>query len=89
VGSKRACIRFVERAPALLRSENMTTQEPPTVPLARELELLRVVSLKEAAAVGGVSVDTLRRRRADKILQLSPRRKGMRLRDALALSAGK
>jgi hypothetical protein len=47
--------------------------------------MLRVVPIREAAQLAGVSEDTLRRRRADKIIQLSPRRQGMRVRDALML----
>jgi hypothetical protein len=49
-------------------------------PLERE----RIVSLAEAARLRGVSEDTLRRHNSDKIIQLSPRRQGMRVRDALA-----
>jgi hypothetical protein len=48
----------------------------------------RVLSLPEAAKLMGVSVDTLRRRHSEKILQLSPRRRGMRLRDALLRNVG-
>ena len=38
-----------------------------------------------AAELAGVSEDTLRRRRPDKIIQLSPRRQGMRVKDALMM----
>jgi hypothetical protein len=48
-------------------------------------ELDRVVSLQQAARLMGVSPDTIRRRHSEKILRLSPRRQGMRLRDALLL----
>jgi hypothetical protein len=51
------------------------------------IELERIVSLEEAARLGGVSTDTLRRNYPEKILQLSPKRRGMRLRDALRLPA--
>jgi hypothetical protein len=51
------------------------------------LELLRIVPLEEAARLRGVSTDTLRRNYPEKILQLSPKRRGMRLRDALQLPA--
>src|SRR5262249_62274424 len=49
------------------------------------IELQRVASLSEAARLAGVSVDTLQRHHADKILRLSPRRLGMRVRDALSI----
>jgi hypothetical protein len=52
-------------------------------------ELQRVASLTEAARLAGVSKDTLQRHHADKILQLSPRRLGMRVRDALSLGRKK
>jgi hypothetical protein len=51
-----------------------------------EIQLNRIVSLSEAAALASVSVDTLKRRYPEKIITLSPRRKGMRVRDALMLS---
>ena len=60
----------------------MRTQ--PAIVLSPELESRRIVSLQEAARLRGVSVDTLKRRYSHKILQLSPRRKGMRIGDALA-----
>jgi hypothetical protein len=56
-----------------------------SVALSPELERNRIVSLKEAALLRGISVDTLKRCHADKIVQLSPRRRGMRIRDALAV----
>jgi hypothetical protein len=49
------------------------------------LELARVVSLAEAARLAGISEDTIKRNHRDKILQLSQRRLGMRIRDALNL----
>ena len=53
---------------------------------ADDLTMLRVVPIREAAAIAGVSEDTLRRTRADKIIQISPRRRGMRVRDALLIN---
>jgi hypothetical protein len=50
------------------------------------LELQRIVSLQEAARLSGLSPDTMKRRHADKIITLSPRRLGMRVRDALMLN---
>jgi hypothetical protein len=49
------------------------------------IELQRIISLKEAARYCGLSVDTIKRRHADKIIELSPRRRGMRVRDSLML----
>jgi predicted HTH domain antitoxin len=49
-------------------------------------ELQRIISLSEAAQLSGISIDTIKRRHAEKIIQLSPRRRGMRMRDALMLS---
>ena len=55
------------------------------VTLSAELELERIVPLQQAAELRSTSVDTLKRRHPDKIIRLSPRRNGMRLRDALML----
>ena len=46
-------------------------------------ELYRVVDLKEASRLSGLSVDSIKRHHSDKIIDLSPRRRGMRVRDAL------
>jgi hypothetical protein len=51
----------------------------------RDLELERIVSMQEAQRLSTLSVDTLKRRYPNKIIQLSRRRQGMRLRDALLL----
>jgi hypothetical protein len=51
------------------------------------LELARIASLSEASHLSGLSEDTLRREHADKLLKLSQRRTGMRVRDALMLTA--
>jgi hypothetical protein len=51
-----------------------------------DLALARIVSLREAAQLAGCSEDTLKRRHASKIIRISPRRLGMRLRDALLLT---
>ncbi len=50
------------------------------------IELRRIVDLKEASRLSGLSVDTIKRRHADKIIDLSPRRRGMRVCDALMLT---
>jgi hypothetical protein len=41
----------------------------------------RVISLKEAARLSSLSPDTIKRVYPDKIVHLSPRRLGIRLRD--------
>jgi hypothetical protein len=53
--------------------------------LPDDLRLKRIIPLREAADLCGVSEDTLRRNHADKCIQVSPRRLGMRLGDALML----
>jgi len=53
------------------------------VELRPDLELQRVISLRQAAEIRGVSADTLRRRFPQIIIKLSPRRVGVRLCDAL------
>jgi hypothetical protein len=50
------------------------------------IELQRVVDLKEASRLAGLSVDTIKRHHSDKIIDLSPRRRGMRVGDALMLA---
>jgi hypothetical protein len=49
------------------------------------LELNRIAGLAECERLSGLSRDTLVRRYPDKILKLSPRRLGMRVKDALLL----
>lgn len=53
------------------------------------LELQRIVSLQEAERLSGMSVDTIKRRHADKLIRLSPRRLGIRVGDALMLTNNK
>jgi hypothetical protein len=53
------------------------------------LELARIAPMDEAAHLSGLSVDTLKRHHADRIIRLSPRRAGMRLRHCLMLASGK
>jgi hypothetical protein len=50
------------------------------------VEMQRIVPLSEACRLSNLSKGTIKRRFADKILHLSPRRLGMRLCDALELS---
>jgi hypothetical protein len=49
------------------------------------LELDRIISMQEAEEVSSLSVDSWKRHHADKLVELSPRRLGVRLRDALML----
>jgi hypothetical protein len=51
------------------------------------LDLERIIPIPEVARLRGVSEDTVRRHDRDKIIQLSPNRQGMRLKDALKKSA--
>jgi hypothetical protein len=46
----------------------------------------RIVSLTEASRLAGVSIDTLKRRHGDKIVRMSEKRIGMRLRHVLGLA---
>jgi hypothetical protein len=64
----------------------MTTPTDDDFKLSTELELERIVSLKEAEAVSTLSSDSLKRHHPDKIVKLSPRRQGMRLKHALMLA---
>jgi hypothetical protein len=50
------------------------------------VERARIVPIAEAARLSGMSEDTLRRHYRDKLIQLTPHRLGMRLRDALLLN---
>lgn len=49
------------------------------------VELLRVVPMDEAERLSSLSIDTLEREHSDKIVKISPRRKGMRVAHALLL----
>jgi hypothetical protein len=61
----------------------MANNTPETARSWQELE--RIVSLTEACALSGLSVEGLRRYHKEKIITLSPRRRGMRVKDALML----
>ncbi len=50
-----------------------------------KVERERIAPLNEAARLRGVSVETLLRTDREKIIQLGPRRRGMRVKDALLL----
>ena len=53
------------------------------------LELRRKVSVKEAARINNVSVDTFKRRYPHLIKKISPRRDAVELGDALAIGQPK
>lgn len=53
------------------------------------IERLRVVRLREASRLSGLSIETLRLRHRDKIIHLSKRACGMRIQDVLSLSVAK
>jgi hypothetical protein len=50
------------------------------------IELQRIAPLSEAARLSGLSIDSLKRHYRDKFIQLSERRFGMRVGDALMLA---
>jgi hypothetical protein len=51
--------------------------------LSAELELERIVPLSQLSKYSTLSEDGWKRHHPDKIIQLSPRRRGVKLRDAL------
>lgn len=55
----------------------------------RTLEPMRIILLPDVAKFLGVSVETLTRHHGDKIVRISPRRRGMRVRDVLAIGPEK
>ena len=64
-----------------------TTKHP--IPPSSELSALereRVLGKAETVRVSGMSWDTIRRNHGDKIIRLSPRRVGVKLRDVISLS---
>lgn len=56
-----------------------------TFQLPKSLELERIVTLEQAADLRGTSIDSLKRHDAAHIIELSPRRRGMRLKHALKI----
>jgi hypothetical protein len=65
----------------------LTTSIASTTTLS-EVELNRIATLPEACHLSSLSEDSLRRYHADKIIRLSPKRSGMRVRDALMIGQG-
>jgi hypothetical protein len=74
-------------APAGERPSTDIITRPPPARGPPEIEFERIVTLDEAAKLAGISVDGLRRHYAHLIRRLSPRRVGMRVRDALSIGA--
>jgi hypothetical protein len=54
--------------------------------LSRELELERILTMREAEEVSRISEDSWKRNHSDKIVRMGPRRIGVRLKDALMLT---
>jgi hypothetical protein len=57
--------------------------------LPAKLELDRIISLQAAEQVSSLSPESWKRNHPDKVVELSPRRFGVRLRDALMLKPNK
>ena len=53
--------------------------------LSPDLELQRIITLQEAEKISSLSSDSWKRHHSDKIIEMSPRRLGVRLRHALML----
>jgi hypothetical protein len=56
--------------------------------LPMSLQLMRIIGIRQAAKLAGMSERTLLRRHADKIVHISPGRIGIRVRDALQIAEG-
>jgi hypothetical protein len=52
------------------------------------LELERILPMPEVEEITSLSIDSLKRHHKDKIVNLSPRRLGMKLKHALAIANG-
>ena len=64
----------------------MTTAALERVPSWVEME--SAIGLPEAARITNLSAETLSRHYPEYVVKLSPRRLGMKLRDALAIASG-
>jgi hypothetical protein len=64
----------------------MSETATPSAPTWLELE--RVISLPEAMSLTNLSDDTLKKEYRHLIVRLSPRRVGMKMSDALAITRG-
>ena len=67
----------------------MSKSNDDELPNPTPVELNRIVSLAEASRLSSLSVDTLRDQFSEKIVQLSPKRAGMRVGHALMLRSSK
>ena len=74
------------RSPGTTAANNIGFGHNRGPPLDTWIELERIIGLKEAARLSGLSIDSIKRHHASRVVALSPRRRGMRLRDALSLS---
>jgi hypothetical protein len=63
----------------------MSKSHADELPDPTPVELNRIVTLAEASRLSSLSVDTLRDQFPEKIIQLSPKRAGMRVGHALLL----
>jgi hypothetical protein len=79
--------RFIDEGKFV--TSTAAAEEPPAPISAREplraFELDRILSLDEVAEFRGLSKDGIRRHYPHLICRLSPRRVGMKLRDALTI----
>jgi hypothetical protein len=57
----------------------------PDIEIPPELVGKRILKMRQAALLSGLSVDTLKRRYAHLIRKLSPRRNGMAVEDILSI----
>lgn len=91
--AKRDIDPHAARAIADELTRQIVSQPPPRIALSFELELERIVPLQFAAEMQSTSVDTLEREDARRVargdasqmIDLSARRKGMRMKHALKL----
>jgi hypothetical protein len=77
----------VTRAACALCGEGSTIDTKTERPSWLELE--SVIRPPKVEQITSLSWDTITRNHADKVVDLSPRRRGMKLKDALAIAAGK
>jgi hypothetical protein len=68
------------------QEHQMSTPVDDDFKLPPALELDRIITFQEAEKVSSLSADAWKRNHPDKIVELSPRRRGIRLRDALMLA---
>jgi hypothetical protein len=64
----------------------MSTPHKITGDASPDIEMLRIVPLSEASRLSNLSIDGLKRHHSDKIISMSERRRGMRVRDALMIN---